>query len=149
MQNEKQIQFLKDNLEEAINSLYKRRKDEESKAYRLQMSTTILSSITTVILGLKLTGFEETTRITALIISSLITIISAVETFWSHKKLWRTYAETLHGLYTLRFDFEFRLLNSEELKSEELIHFKNRYQEILESSNEKWMKSRAKEEVQK
>ena len=142
MDNQKQIDFLKKQIEDAIGALYKRRKNNKGKTFYIQMTTTILSSISTIILGLKIEDYQEFTRITALVISTLITIIVGVDAFYNHKRLWLTYADTLNEMYSLRFDLDYRLLASAELTNEELANFKNKYQSILDSSNQKWMKLR-------
>ena len=110
MDNQNQIDFLKSQIEEAIKALYFRRKNNKSKAFYMQISVTILSSISTIILGLKIDKLEEFTRISALVISTFITIISGVDAFFNHKRLWVTYADTLNAMYSLRFDLDYRLL---------------------------------------
>lgn len=142
MNNQKQIDFLTSLIEESINSFCSRRKTNKNKAFYMQIAVTILASISTIILGLKIDRLEEFTRISALVISTSITIISGVDAFFNHKRLWITYTDALNAMYSLRFDLNYRLLGGLILTDDELENFKKRYQAILDASNEKWMKLR-------
>ena len=148
MENQAQIDYLKKQIELAIKGLFTRRNNNKTKAFVFQISITILSSISTIILGLNIPELKEFTRITALIISTLITIFSGIDAFFNHKRLWTTYADTLNAMYSLRFDLEYTLLRGEPITNENLDNFKNRYQAILDTSNEKWMKLRNNDCIQ-
>lgn len=149
MEYQKQVDFLKSQLENTIHSLYDRRSDNRKKAFRLQIATTILSSVSTIVLGLKIEGKEEHTRIFALIASTLITVITAIDAFYNHKRLWLTYADSLNAMYALRYDLDYRLSAPAEITPEELNKFRDRYQLILNANNEKWMKMRAEDGMEK
>ncbi len=142
MDNTKQIDFLRSQIKGAIERFSQRRKNNKSKAFYLQMAVTMLSSISTIVLGLNIAGFEEPTRITALVISTIITILSSVDAFFNHKRLWINYVDSLNAMYSLHFDLEYRLLNHAPLSTEELEDFRHRYQAVHNSTNEKWMKLR-------
>lgn len=149
MENQKQVDFLKTQLENAIKSLHNRRMENKRKAFRIQIATTILSAVSTIVLGLKVEGKEEHTRIFALIVSSTITVITAIDAFYNHKRLWLTYADSLNAMYALRYDFDYRLFGTAEITVDELNRFKDRYQEILNNNNEKWMKMRLDDGMEK
>jgi len=149
MEYQKQVDFLKNQLEGTIKSLYDRRGDNRKKAFRLQIATTVLSSISTIVLGLKIEGREEHTRIFALIVSSLITVITAIDAFYNHKRLWLTYADSLNAMYSLRYELNYRLSAPAEITADELNRFRDRYQLILNANNEKWMKLRVDDGMEK
>ena len=52
-------------------------------------------------------------------------------------------------MYALRYDFDYRLSGTAEITVEELNKFKDRYQVILNTNNEKWMKMRVDDGVEK
>ena len=82
------------------------------------MSVTILAASSTIILGLKIDELKEISRIVVIIISGLITIISAYNTFFDNKGIWIAYNNARNELLKLKFEIEF-LENTDELFSQD------------------------------
>lgn len=147
-----QTEFLIKDIERSIGSFEKRKNGNKSKAFWMQIAVTAVSAISAVLLGIKWAGQEDNTRNIALILTSGVTVISAADSFFNHKKLWVNYNDTLTRLYALKFDMDFRLSTRKELSPVELKAYKDDYQAILDQTNEQWQKlheSPVKEEPKK
>lgn len=135
--------FLKEEIKERISGINQSRTYYRKIAFWAYLSITILSALTTIILGLNLKSFEEQLRIIALLLSGLITIISAYNSYFDNKQMWIANNIALNDFYKLNFDIEFAQSNSNitELLIEE---YKIEYQNILDRLNSSWTNSRLK-----
>jgi F0F1-type ATP synthase assembly protein I len=144
----KKVKFLKVQIAERIQGFTERRNNNKHKARNFQVSITVLGAISTIILGLNfdnlvyLTFFKNQTKNIALIISALITIISAYNTFFDHKGLWVNYTTSRNSLYNLDFEIDYYLEGNEDIEKEKIEEFKERYNEILVEANHKWSELR-------
>jgi len=142
MPSKEQIDYYHKRLEENINSFYSKRSDNRIKAFRFQLLISCLSALATILLGLKLVLLKDVDRDIALVLSSIVTVISGADAFYDHKGLWRNYTETLNELYSLKDDFEFRLLSDTPVTDDEMKFFLARREDVLRQNNQQWKKLR-------
>lgn len=130
--------FLIHHIQYNISSFETKKENNKTKAFWMQVAVTTISAL----LGVKWAGKEDLTCNTALILTSGVTVISAADEFFNHKKLWMNYNETLNRLYALKFDLDFRLSGQQELAETEQSAYKADYRAILDETYLKWQKLR-------
>ena len=133
----KEFEFLKTQINERIANFRKYESRYRKNALRTHFFVSILAAISSIILGLNIPHFEEALRITALIISGIITVVSAYNAFFAHKQMWVAYDSALNDLKKLSFEIEFTERGNEI--SKDMVHkFKQDYQAILDRLNKTW-----------
>ena len=100
--------FLKKQIDNRIVTFNSSRNYYRRKAFVLFISITVLAAFSTVILGINQEFRNESLRIITLIITSLITVISAYNTFFDNKGMWIAYNIALNELNRLKFDIQFQ-----------------------------------------
>ncbi|WP_264522961.1 SLATT domain-containing protein [Flavobacterium sp. N502536] len=133
-----QLKFLKDEINKRISRFDSSRLYYRKISFWAYLSVTILAAVSTIILGLKIDELKEIPRISALIITGLITIISAYNTFFDNKGMWVAYNTALNDLYRLKFEIEFLEQRGEIIDSVKIDLFKLEYQEIVGKLNKTW-----------
>lgn len=110
-------------------------KTNEKKMYHyvLRIGIMILSAISTIILGLKSTGLckisyltENSTNI-ALVLTTIITLMSALAAFWDIETYWIRLKIMLNKLKVLRYEYAFRLQRNSYVSKEEMESFFQRF----------------------
>ena len=118
-------------------------------ALKLKISSVLLSAIVTVCLGLKST--DNTTWGTvlsdvALVLSALISVVSAYEAFFDPRSLWIRETIVFTKLRNLKREFEFWDSGCEESLTpeqvEKLESFQQKLDQILVDSLKNWMRIR-------
>jgi hypothetical protein len=137
------LQFLKEQINGRIAIINQSRLFYRKIAFWTYLSITILAASSTIILGLNIKCFEEGLRITALILSGLITILSAYNTFFDNKQMWIANNNALNAFYKLIFDIQFAETNA-QINEVTILQFKKDYQHILDTLNATWTNSRLK-----
>jgi hypothetical protein len=137
-----QFILLKEKIDERTGSISDNRLYYRNRAYRLFISTTILSALVTVLLGLNIGEFDIWLKKISLVITSIITILSAYNSFFNHKDLWITNNTALNKFYELKFNMEYREKDPTAVTQVEVDEFKKAYQSILNELNTNWAKSR-------
>ncbi len=138
-----QLQLLKDKIDKHIKNINDSRIYYRTKAFSLYISTTVLSALVTVILGLGIHDLDAYSKGISLLLSALITVLSAYNTFFNHKELWTANNNALNKFYELRFNIEFREQGASPLSQTEVDDFRKNYQLILDELNATWAKSRS------
>lgn len=146
MSTEETQNFLEQELEHRIASFKSRRNSYRTGAYTFIISTSVLSAATTVSIGLGEIFSSQATRIFALFVSSILSILTAWEGFFGHRQRWIQTNETLMELYELRSDIIFQK-TLHPLTQEELKNFYSRYSEILRQANQQWTETRQKNPI--
>jgi len=143
-----QLEFLQLEIDKRIIGINSRRIFYRRYAYNTFIITALLGAITTIILGLKVNAeWAETVRISALIITSIVTLINAYNAFFNHKELWIANNRALNRFYELRFNIDF-FLRSTNMDLQNIETFKSNYQEILNELNQNWDKNRGETQAQ-
>lgn len=142
----KKIEFLRTHIDERINRFTSKRIDNKFKARNFYVSTTVLAAINTIVLGLDFANvqwFDNQTKNIALIISALITIVGAYDSFFDHKGLWINFTAARSKMRRLKFELEFYLEGNNNIEKEDIEMFKEKYNEILNDVGKKWSNLRS------
>jgi len=115
-------------------------------ALSLKILSVFLAALITIFLGLKLQNIELKDWLgnAALVLGSVITVLSAYEAFFDPKALWIRETVTFARLKDLQRDIRFWAsgLDSEAIDEKMLEIFKVRLDRILDDSLKYWMKVR-------
>lgn len=138
-----ELNFLKSQIEKRIANINNTRSYYRKVSFWTYGSISTLAALSTIALGLNIEHLGESPRIFALIISGLITVLSAYTTFFNHKELWVANNNALNSLRKLKFDIEYKEQNLSGLDTKLTENFKKEYQRILDNLNNSWNKSRS------
>ena len=120
----------------------------KQKTHFFVMSTAILSSLTTVMIALSQYANSYTVYLSAaaLLISASLSILTAWDGLYNHKKLWTSYVTALTQLNELQADIKHLKANGEiEQTITNLLYA--RYKTIIGEVNENWLKLRSESEI--
>src|SRR5580698_5678215 len=106
-ENAEKLSFLKENIKHQIEGIDQRRLHYKKQAFAVFITATILSAVTTVLLGMNIDCLKEYFRIAALILTTCITVINAYHAFYGHKELWIANNEAENRLRELQFDINY------------------------------------------
>lgn len=137
-----QLDYLKEEIEKNITAFKSSRNFYRKSAFYAYISSSFLAGITTVILGLNLEGYDLLIKRISLVITSLITFISAINAFYSPKELWLSYNKGLNQLYELKLDINFYQNGNTAADQSKIDEFKSRFQNIMDEMNKSWFKNR-------
>lgn len=129
--------FLSEEIDKNIIILKEKVQSQKNKTSFFNGLTIILGALITLTLGLKLTGFEEIQKNTALVLGAVLTITNGWNAIFDYKKLWVRQKSTLLDLYQLKNELMFRISNNhaEPVNTEDLFV---RYQDIWERDGNEW-----------
>jgi hypothetical protein len=133
-------------LDEQISSFRTRRLRNKRMAFTLQMAGTLLSALTTVLLGVQ---FKEHPidhfymRNFALGFSAAVTVFSAWESFFDHKGLWVRFAKTHSQLLAIKAELDYLLSGGGPVDDKNLDLLFTQYQTVLAESNNSWVQLRS------
>ncbi len=137
---DKKAKYLRDQLDSQINGFKKRRENNRKNAFWLKISITVLGSIITILLGLKISGAIDLFASIALVLSGLITILNTLESFFDYRTLWLRYTITSTQLLSIKSDLDYLLLSDLNLNTEKGIdELYKRYTNVLTETNESWL----------
>jgi len=135
------IQLLKDAIEKRVQSVDSKRMYYRKQSLTMFTASTILSAIITILLGLKIPELNEFVRLTALIISTTLTIINGYNAFFNYRDLWLANNMARNKLYSLQFSIEF-MEKGGAITNDNADSLKNTYQDIIDELNAGWEKSK-------
>ncbi|EAQ63589.1 hypothetical protein MED121_00235 [Marinomonas sp. MED121] len=120
----------------------------KQKTHFFVMSTAILSSLTTVMIALSQYASTYTIYLsaTALLISASLSILTAWDGLYNHKKLWTSYVTALTQLNELQADIQHLKANG-EIEQAIINLLYARYKAIIGEVNENWLKLRSESEM--
>lgn len=145
----RKVDLLKVKIDERISTFTSKRKDNKYKARNFYVSTTVLAAISTIILGLDFANIEWLTfnddiaKNIALILSALITIVSAYDSFFDHKSLWVNFTKAKSNLSSLKFELDYYLEGNTNIEKKDIDGFKAKYHEIINEVGKKWSNLRS------
>jgi len=137
-----QFTFLKGLIEKRIEGINSRRIYYRKCAFRAFISTAALAALNTILLGLHIDQLSIELKNTALVVSSIITIINTYNAFFNYKELWIGNNDALNRFYALKFNIQYYENGTPPLDPNQVDIFKNEYQSILDELNQTWQKSR-------
>ena len=143
IQNEK-IMFLKEQIGERLKKTDSSRVYYRRQSFRFYMLTAILTGITTIILGLNLhdADYAEIVRVTAIIITTFVTILNVYNAFFNHKELWVAYNNATNRFHQLKFEIEFAETGGTAIDEAGAEAFRKNYQDIIDELNATWQQNR-------
>lgn len=133
--------FLEQEIQGRIDSFKERVAFYRRRAFSLAIGVLIISSLTTVLIGVGEIYSSQTITVSALFLSGLLTVLSGWEAFFGHRQRWIQSNETLMSLYELRSDMAFKKTLS-GFTEEDLNSFYSRYREVLRQANQQWKEAR-------
>lgn len=109
--------------------------------YGLKISVMLLSAISTVILGLKISGvsnWADTSANVALVTTAMVTFLSSLAIFWDTENYWIRNKIMLNKLKELRYEYVFYLEGNEKIEQSKMRSFLNKFLSAL--GDEYWEK---------
>ena len=123
-----------------------KRGENKRKALLFKLTITGFSGATTVLLGLQGIGQEYLLRNSALLLSAWVTLLSTWDSFFNHRGLWTRYTTTCAALRAVESDLEYLLLKDDGMYTEEQIdELYERYQAIIQETNQWWQRERSED----
>ena len=123
-----------------------KRRENKRKALLFKLTITGFSGATTVLLGLQGIGQEYLLRNTALLLSAWVTLLSTWDSFFNHRGLWASYTTTCAALRAVESDLEYLLLRDDGMYTEEQTDkLYERYQAIIQETNQWWQRERSED----
>jgi hypothetical protein len=145
MSSTSKFEYLQNELSARIAGAQGRENYYRSRAVFVTLAGASLSAVTTVLISVSQTYRQEWVGTLALIVSALVSFLTAYEGFMRNRPLWVQANTTLMQFFELRSDISYRLAGSErELTEAELDKFYARYKEILDQTNRQWESIRKK-----
>ena len=136
-----QKKFLLQLLNTKISQLEPRTDRIKKIHYGVRVSAMFLSAISTVILGLKISGVDgwgDTAANAALVTTALVTFLSGLAVFWDTENYWIRNKIMLNKLKELRYEYVFHLEGNEKLDTAAMKSFLNKFLSAL--GDEYWEK---------
>jgi hypothetical protein len=149
--SEHQLQLVRDKL--AKNKAFFQRQTASSKRTwaRIKTGTIFVSSLVTVILGFRATGWlnapPEAVANLALLLSATVTALATADSTFDFQWTWVNYGQTLTKIYNLEDRLEY-LAASGEMTQDQLDSIFQELQAVLSDINSNWTKRRLKETVE-
>jgi len=147
MSSQEQIEYLKKSLDDQINAFKQRRKENRRLSVWLRLLIISLGGLITVLLGLKVdSALQQPLNNLALVFGAVISLATAIESFFNYRELYVRYTTTYVQLLNLKSDLEFYLIGDNNKSSKQDIEkFFNRFQSILTETNEFWQQTKISE----
>jgi hypothetical protein len=140
------VAFLRAELDRQLQLFGSMRGRDKGKAFRLQMATVALSATITVLLGLRVGArVQPVLANVALALGALVTVLAAYEAFYNHRGLWVSRTVTMHRLYELRREVNYRLagLADGEVQPEVVDELVAQLNQIVADDHRAWMRLRS------
>jgi Protein of unknown function (DUF4231) len=143
MSSQEALQYLEAEIQKRITSFDDKRKFYQKKAEQLNISTAILSAFTTVCIGVSQAYDYKPIATIALVTSAGMAVLTAVDGFYSYRRLWVRNNDTLMNLRELRSNINYaKAAYGENLTIEDIDRWRDKYQEILRAANAAWQEER-------
>src|SRR5215213_5188045 len=116
----KQLEYVINKVQEEINFFRKKRNYNRAMSLLFVSAAAVLSALATVSLGASKMLNQPWLEVVALIATGLATVIGAIATLISHRKLWHINNVALAALSKLQWDIEFRIANEKPIEESEI-----------------------------
>lgn len=137
------LDLLRKDIDERAEKLRRDCAADKRLARRLALSAVVLSAMTTITLGLPPFSEDASVQleVTALVLSTSVTVLAATATFLKPDQLWVISARAMVEMYDLRDDLK-HAEKTESANQEVLRVFYARYKAILARRNASWSSAR-------
>jgi len=143
--SESQYEVLRAKVVSNIGSFRNKRDSNRKLAFRIKITIVSIGALTTIVLGLKsYVDFPKSNEILsslALVLSALIPIFAAWESFFDHRWLWVRYTGTLNSLYAVNDELEYGRAAG-TINKEQLDALFKRLQRALAEVDSEWTDKR-------
>ena len=146
-QQSQQFEYLKEMLPKRIERLEASVNRYRGRFFITQMSTVVISGAVTTIAGIKGTWLPESVASNwILVLSAIITIVSAFGAFYAPRETWHLKAATQARLYALQNKLVFASKDPQFSSKEQAIcqDVFDEYEKILTEHNQVWLELRKK-----
>src|SRR5271156_5332220 len=149
MARQPKVDFFLTELERHINSFDKGKGYYRDRAFVSKMMTTALGGLTTILLGLDFgttiaANYSFLVKDVALMLTALVTSISAWDAFFEPQRLWLRYNSALTSFYGIKSRLQYRLSDGPDALSEkELDGLYDQMTTVLEAVNKDWQNIRS------
>src|SRR5215510_3127854 len=125
-----QIEYLKKSLDDQINSFKRRRIQNRRFSIWLRVLIISLGALITVLLGVKVdSALQQSLNNLALLCGAVISLATAVESFFNYRELYVRYTVTYTQLLNLKSDLEFYLIGDHNKpQKQDIENFFKRFQ---------------------
>ncbi len=143
---QKKLDILLNQINDSIKEYRIKRQQNRRPALLFRILTTGLASVVTILIGMKVsTAYSEWLNNIALIISALMTVVSAWNSFFDYTELWVYYTKAEEDLKILKDEIEFALVGNAHLSLNDVNFFSIRYFEEKKAAVEYLHKVRSDE----
>ncbi|MCS7004037.1 MAG: DUF4231 domain-containing protein [Cytophagales bacterium] len=142
---QKKLQYLQNKIEESFIFYDRRRQNNKLKAFRLKISSTILSALISVCGGagiLQNGVYSSWTNLLVLLMGGAVVVLNTWDSFYEHKELWVKYTLSVQQLYALRVATGYLATFPETVTLEQVNELFERYEEIIQEASKQWMQLR-------
>ena len=111
----------------------------------VRVATLLGSALVTVFLGLDVSTIAAANlKQAAFVIGAVVTLLNALEPFYSFRALWVEHDEALSELYTVRNDLAYCIVGNtaEQFDAEVLDKFRARHNDVWARLSKKWVQFR-------
>jgi hypothetical protein len=130
--------FIIKEINKRINTFEKKSIFRSGRVSSISIIVAILASISATLLSLKITGkWQDPIRITTIIISGLISVLTFFIGFVKDKQLWIVYNNTANSLKALKLKINSKTIII-DLTDNQLDEYLIDYQKILDNANKTW-----------
>ena len=136
-----EIEFLQEKLRRNCESFRTKKDSNRSKAFVLKMAVAGAGTLATIALGIK--GYVDDDMavdrlsMLALMLSAIVPVLAAWETFFDYRWLWIRYTATLNALYAISDDLDYEI-HRDTVDQKKLDVFYARLQAVLQDTDGAW-----------
>ena len=130
-------------IKQRIEDFKEDRKFYRGGAKKYILGTAFLSAGTTFFIAInEMFPNQKYFAIIALTFGFLLTVLTAWDSYYTHRPRWVQSNEALMNLYALKSDIEFQNDLKGKITESEIIKYYERYKDILNNANSNWKESR-------
>ncbi len=152
MNTSERLKCLQTDLDSLVTRYARESVQHKKMALALKVTSVFLAALITVLLGVKLKSPDLTEALSnaALVLSAVITVLSAYEAFFDPRALWIRETVTFARLKDIQRDLRFWAcgFDPKDVDPRELECFKTRIDHVLDDSLKYWMKVRGAPDVE-
>lgn len=145
------IDFLRRRIADNIQSFKGKRLHSRALAFRLKMAVVCLGVGSTIVLGIKpyieKSWPAEWLGALALILTALVPIVAAWESFFDYRWMWARYTAVLNTLYGISDDLEFAMSQNTLPDVTTVRTLYDKLQSALQEADKDWTAKRLKDEA--
>ena len=141
MDPKKKSEWLKERVGKALQHTYKRKDQNKRRATCVKLTAILLSGIATLLLGLRILGYEAMFVNIAFALVTMVTILNALEPYFNFRALWVEHELAIARFHRINDELNFYLAgsSSKEINSEKLSEIYKEYRETWNSLNNAWI----------